>query len=144
MLAIDPGSEIGLMTRHSLVLFQVTTSQIWRGFELIPFVFLGVIGGVFGYYFIRFNIAYAKFRASDLADRPILEVTVVSLLTALVSYLIVYAKYVCLYLRAPSISNGNFRVPTSELVANLFSDCSTDPYSLCDRDHQSYVVFLLL
>lgn len=75
-----------------LVLFQVTASQVYRGFELIPFVFLGVIGGVFGHYFIRLNIAYAKFRASDLARGPIVEVAVVALLTALVSYLIVYAR----------------------------------------------------
>jgi chloride channel 3/4/5 len=74
------------------VLFQVTASQVWRGFELIPFVFLGIFGGIFGHYFIRLNIAYAKFRASDLSRSPILEVAVVSLLTALVSYLIVYAK----------------------------------------------------
>lgn len=70
----------------------MTASQVWRGFELIPFIFLGVIGGIFGHYFIRFNIAYAKFRSSDLSGRPILEVAVVALLTALVSYLIVYAR----------------------------------------------------
>lgn len=76
----------------SLVLFQVTASQIWRGFELIPFVMLGVFGGIFGHYFIRLNIAYARFRASELSRFPILEVTIVSLVTALISYLIVYAK----------------------------------------------------
>lgn len=80
------------LTSYRLVLFQVTASQVYRGFELIPFVFLGVIGGVFGHYFIRLNIAYAKFRASDLSRGPILEVAVVALLTALVSYLVVYAR----------------------------------------------------
>ena len=77
---------------RSLVLFQVTASQIWRGFELIPFAILGITGGVFGHYFIRSNIAYAKFRARELANHPILEVAAVSLLTALVSYLIVYTR----------------------------------------------------
>lgn len=74
------------------MLFQVTASQVWRGFELIPFVLLGVIGGVFGHYFIRLNIAYAKFRSAELSRRPISEVAVVALLSALVSYLVIYAK----------------------------------------------------
>lgn len=77
-----------------LVLFQVTASQVYRGFELIPFVFLGVIGGVFGHYFIRLNLIYAKFRAANFAGRPILEVIIVALITSLVSYLIVYARQV--------------------------------------------------
>jgi chloride channel 3/4/5 len=81
-----------LKSIHRLVLFQVTASQIWRGFELIPFVFLGIFGGIFGHYFIRLNIAYARFRASDLSRIPILEVTIVSLITALVSYLVIYSK----------------------------------------------------
>lgn len=74
------------------MLFEVTTSQVYRGFELIPFVLLGIIGGVFGHFFIKFNIAYAKLRASEFARWPILEVALVSLVTSLVSYLIVYAR----------------------------------------------------
>lgn len=86
------GARLLILHVIRLVLFQVTASQVYRGFELIPFVFLGVIGGVFGHYFVRLNITYAKFRASDLSRSPILEVAIVALLSGLASYLIVYAR----------------------------------------------------
>lgn len=101
-----------------LVLFQVTASQVYRGFELIPFVFLGIVGGVFGHYFIRLNIAYAKFRASDLSRGPILEVSVVALLTALVSYLVVYA-------RLAKFLRNHFRI-LSAVLQNTYNGASRD------------------
>lgn len=40
-----------------LVLFQVqSVGQVWRGFELVPWVGLGVAGGVFGAVFIRASV----------------------------------------------------------------------------------------
>ncbi|GJN90019.1 hypothetical protein Rhopal_003015-T1 [Rhodotorula paludigena] len=112
-----------------LALFEVTASQVWRGFELAPWLLLGLAGGVWGAWFIRLNEEWERLRrASGLKNWPVTEVGALALFTAVVSYLIVF-----------------MRVPASELVVNLFQDCSgVDPYGLCDSSNTSSVVFLLL
>ncbi|GAA5895612.1 uncharacterized protein JCM6883_001562 [Sporobolomyces salmoneus] len=112
-----------------LVLFQVTATQVWRGFELIPWLFLGVIGGIWGAWFIRLNSEWERLRrASGLGDWPVSEVAALALFTAIVSYLVVF-----------------MRIPSAELVNNLFSDCSSvDPYGLCDPSSSTSTVTLLL
>lgn len=101
-----------------LVLFQVTTTnQVWRGFELIPWLFLGACGGLWGAWFIRMNEEWERLRrASEMRNWRVTEVGILALLTAVVSYLMLL-----------------MRIPTSELVANLFQDCSAlDPLGLCE------------
>jgi len=103
-----------------LVLFQVqSVGQVWRTFELIPWVFVGLCGGIFGATFIRANIEYAKIRrSSGLVNHPIEEVLVVAGLTALISYLLLIT-----------------RLPTSQLVEALFQECSAsnvDVFSFCE------------
>lgn len=101
-----------------LVLFEVTTSQVWRGFELIPWTILGVLGGMWGAWFIHLNEVWERFRkASGLHRWPVTEVAALALFTAVVSYLVVF-----------------MRIPSSELVVNLFQDCSSavDTYGLCE------------
>ncbi|GAA5983957.1 hypothetical protein JCM5350_001806 [Sporobolomyces pararoseus] len=112
-----------------LVLFQVTATQVWRGFELIPWLFLGVIGGIWGAWFIRLNEEWERLRrASGLKNWPVSEVAVLALFTAIVSYLVVF-----------------MRIPSAELVNNLFSDCSSvDPYGLCDPASSTPTIVLLL
>ncbi|GAA5956912.1 hypothetical protein JCM3765_006638 [Sporobolomyces pararoseus] len=112
-----------------LVLFQVTATQVWRGFELIPWLFLGVIGGIWGAWFIRLNEEWERLRrASGLKNWPVSEVAVLALFTAIVSYLVVF-----------------MRIPSAELVNNLFSDCSSiDPYGLCDPSSSTPTIVLLL
>jgi chloride channel 3/4/5 len=78
-----------------LVLFEVTTSQVWRGFELIPWLFMGVCGGVFGHFFIRTNLEFARIRqVTVLRKYPILEVVGVAFVTALASYLVIFMRCV--------------------------------------------------
>lgn len=99
-----------------LVLYQLTASQVFRGFELIPWLFLGVAGGLWGTLFIRLNEEWERLRRrSGLAGWPVSEVAILALFTAVVSYLMTY-----------------MRVGTSELVLNLFSDCSQDQLGLCE------------
>lgn len=108
---IDPFST------GSLALFRVTASQVWRGFEFIPWLFLGVLGGLWGAFFVRINEGWERFRrSSGLGDWPVTEVAALALFTAVVSYLMVFT-----------------RITSSELVASLFQDCSEgDPYRLCE------------
>lgn len=115
-----------------LVLFQVqSVGQVWRTFELIPWVFVGLCGGIFGATFIRANIEYAKIRrSSGLVNHPIEEVLVVAGLTALISYLLLIT-----------------RLPTSQLVEALFQECSAsnvDVFSFCDSTKVLSTVVLLL
>ncbi|KJA28132.1 hypothetical protein HYPSUDRAFT_34482 [Hypholoma sublateritium FD-334 SS-4] len=114
-----------------LVLFQVTfVSDTWRLFELIPWITLGVIGGILGSLLIKLNVEIALYRRNSvLNDWPVLEVISVSAVTAAVSYLIVFA-----------------RVQTSELVANLFQECDSakgDYHGLCNPTATLENVFLL-
>lgn len=117
-----------------LVLFQVTNangSDTWRAFELIPWLSLGVMGGIIGTLLIRFNVRIALYRRkSNLAEWPILEVVCISAITAGISYLIVFS-----------------RVQASELVANLFQECDTnkgDYHGLCNPTAMWENVFLLV
>ena len=71
---------------HS-VLFYVEYNTPWMFFELVPFLLLGVIGGLVGTAFIRGNIAWCKFRKSSrLGQYPVIEVLLVALATALVAF----------------------------------------------------------
>ena len=81
---------------HS-VLFYVEYNNPWMFFELIPFLLLGVIGGLVGVAFIRANIAWCKFRkSSKLGQYPVTEVLLVALATAVLAFPNPYTVSSCL------------------------------------------------
>ncbi|KAK8379882.1 hypothetical protein O3P69_019710 [Scylla paramamosain] len=100
-----------------LVLFYVEYNKPWIFIELVPFILLGIIGGIIGTLFIKFNIRWCRYRkTSMLGQYPRLEVVVVTLITAAIAY-----------------HNPYTRMNTSNLIYLLFSQCgvaNTD--SLCD------------
>ncbi|KAF9031391.1 Cl-channel protein [Hymenopellis radicata] len=116
-----------------LVLFQVTSvfDDTWRAFELIPWLGLGILGGILGHFMIKLNVQIAVFRRNSyLHEWPVVEVVGVAALTSAISYLIVFA-----------------RVQTSELVANLFQECDPtkgDYHGLCNPTAMWENVFLLI
>lgn len=114
-----------------LVLYQVTYSSGWHGFEMVPFVILGITGGLYGGLFIRLNMKIAKWRkSSPWASYPVLEVLVVALLTALVNF-----------------PNKFTRVQSSELVYTLFAECNAitdDQFGICKTGIASGGVIVLL
>ncbi|KAH8828036.1 voltage-gated chloride channel [Flagelloscypha sp. PMI_526] len=91
-----------------LVLFQVTYDKDWHAYELLPFLFLGIFGGVFGAYFSKLNFRWSKHVRNKtwLKSHPILEVLLITLLTACLCFL-----------------NPYTRMGGTELVYNLFSEC---------------------
>lgn len=94
-----------------IVLYQVTYSSGWHAFELVPFILLGITGGLYGGLFIRGNMRVAKFYASDqnpLRNRPVLQVFLVAVLTSMINYVNVF-----------------MRAQTSELVSTLFAECAS-------------------
>ncbi|KAJ7173729.1 Cl-channel protein [Mycena filopes] len=115
-----------------LVLFQVTSgSDTWRAFELIPWLTLGVIGGILGSLLIKLNVEIALYRRNSVLNEwPVLEVVGVSAITAAISYLVVFS-----------------RVQASELVANLFQECDPnkiDYHGLCNPSAMWENIFLLV
>ncbi|KAJ7918813.1 Cl-channel protein [Mycena leptocephala] len=115
-----------------LVLFQVTNgSDTWRAFELIPWLTLGVIGGILGSLLIKLNVEVALYRRNSVLNEwPVLEVVGASAITAAISYLVVFS-----------------RVQASELVANLFQECDPtkiDYHGLCNPTAMWENVFLLI
>ncbi|XP_021378239.1 H(+)/Cl(-) exchange transporter 3-like isoform X2 [Mizuhopecten yessoensis] len=100
-----------------LVMFYVEYNEPWYLQELIPFIFLGALGGVFGSFFIKMNIRWCKFRKSSILGKyPIVEVLGVAFITALLSY-----------------PNEYTRKNSSELIRQLFSRCGPeDNTELCD------------
>ncbi|XP_052458360.1 H(+)/Cl(-) exchange transporter 5-like isoform X3 [Carassius gibelio] len=100
-----------------LVLFYVEFHTPWHLLELIPFVLLGIFGGLWGAFFIHANIAWCRLRKNTrLGHYPVIEVLVVTLLTALLAFPIEYT-----------------RMSSSELISELFNDCGLlDSSKLCN------------
>ncbi|XP_018325354.1 H(+)/Cl(-) exchange transporter 5 isoform X2 [Agrilus planipennis] len=101
---------------HS-VLFYVEYNKPWIFFELVPFIGLGIIGGVIATIFIKANIYWCRYRKySKLGQYPVTEVLVVTVITAVLAY-----------------PNPYTRMNTSQLIYLLFSQCGiSNSDSLCD------------
>ena len=117
-----------------LVLFQVTYHSGWHAFELVPFAVIGILGGLYGAIFLKLNMRINSWRASKsnpFLARPVLEVTVVALVTAIISYPVTF-----------------LRAQPSELVEYLFAECkdlADDYLGLCKSGiANTGVIFILL
>lgn len=114
-----------------LVLYQVTYSSSWHGFELVPFILLGILGGIYGGLFIKANMKVARWRKSTpWLPGPVTQVVLVACLTALINY-----------------PNHYMRAQSSDLVSNLFSECSKlrdDQFGLCKTGAASAGTIVLL
>ncbi|KAF7587527.1 hypothetical protein BBP40_007086 [Aspergillus hancockii] len=114
----------------NIVLYEVTYTRGWHRFEMIPFVILGIVGGLYGAFLIRLNMKVAQWRRSRSSSRPILEVVVVALLSALINF-----------------PNLFMRSQNSELVHSLFAECGNggeDPFGLCKTGAASVTTIALL
>ncbi|KAH9867809.1 hypothetical protein IAQ61_007113 [Plenodomus lingam] len=115
----------------NLVLYQVTYHSGWHDFELVPFAFLGILGGLFGGLFIKLNMGVAEWRKSrTYLKGPVNEVVLVSFITALVNYPIKF-----------------MRAQASELVHILFAECADlteDTLGLCKSGKANTGVITLL
>ncbi|KAI5928499.1 chloride channel [Camillea tinctor] len=115
-----------------LVLYQVKFASIWHGFEVVPFAFLGILGGIYGGLFIKLNMKVARWKksAASWLPGPLTQVVCVALLTALINY-----------------PNFYMREQSSELVSSLFKDCTVvldDPFGLCKTGAATAQTIILL
>lgn len=100
-----------------VVMFYVDYTRPWILFELIPFVFLGIMGGIVGTIFIKANIRWCQHRkVSKLGQYPITEVIIITLITAFLAF-----------------PNPYSRMNSSDLIKLLFNKCGiADVSDLCD------------
>ncbi|KAI0798565.1 Cl-channel protein [Irpex lacteus] len=112
-----------------LVLFQVTYDRDWHFFEIMFFVILGIFGGLYGAFMVKFNLQWMAFRRKHLADYPVLEAMALATLTAVIGY-----------------SNRFLRIDMTEMMSILFRECEGggDYDNLCQTSVQWSVAWSLL
>lgn len=117
------------------VMFQVDRALNWYWFEMIPFFFIGALGGVIGSVFIHYNVKWSKFRIHDrfVKRSPILEITIIVLITVLLQYPIPF-----------------LRLTNTEILALLFSECNNTGSNeevgealICNNDNISRAIIVL-
>lgn len=98
-------------------MFQVEYDRTWHFFELIFFVFLGVFGGLYGAFVIKWNLRVAAFRKKYLAKHPIAESVFLAALTAILCY-----------------PNMFLKINMTEVMEILFRECEGghDYNGLCE------------
>ncbi|KAK9323776.1 chloride channel [Lipomyces orientalis] len=111
-----------------LVLFQVISSRPFHKFELVPFILLGIMGGIFGGLFIKLNMRIARWRTgSRILGYPLVEVILLSLATAIINF-----------------PDPFSRLQNNILVFRLFQECNGNITSLCSPDNYGTTMVLLL
>lgn len=71
---------------------QITYQQDYHWFEIIPFIVIGVLGGLIGSLFIRCHFYLSGLRQRYWRQKPYIEIATVSCLTAAISYSSIYLK----------------------------------------------------
>ena len=89
-----------------LVLFQVSYDRDWHFFEIGFFILIGVFGGLYGAFVIKYNFQVQSFRRNHLAAYGLSEAVTLAALTALVGYF-----------------NKFLRIDMTESLEILFREC---------------------
>ncbi|KAK3339187.1 chloride channel, partial [Neurospora tetraspora] len=113
-----------------LVMFQVHYDRSWHFFEILFFILLGIFGGLYGAFVMKWNLRVQAFRKKHLTNYAILEATLLAAATAIVCY-----------------PNSFLRIDMTESMEILFLECegAEDYHGLCEKDHRfRNVVSLLL
>lgn len=111
-----------------LVMFQVHYDRTWHFFEVVFYIIIGVFGGLYGAFVIKWNLRAQAFRKKYLSKYALLEATLLATGTAIVCY-----------------PNMFLRIDMTESMEILFLECegSEDYNGLCDRQNRWSLVFSL-
>ncbi|KAK4126619.1 voltage gated chloride channel [Parathielavia appendiculata] len=113
-----------------LVMFQVKYDRSWHFFEVLFYIIIGVFGGLYGAFVMKWNLRAQAFRKKYLTNYAVLEATLLAVATAIVCY-----------------PNAFLRIEMTESMKVLFRECegAEDYHDLCDPDHRfGNVVSLIL
>ncbi|KAF2083472.1 hypothetical protein K490DRAFT_51589 [Saccharata proteae CBS 121410] len=111
-----------------LVMFQVKYDRDWHFFETIFYIIIGIFGGLYGAFVIKWNLRVQAFRKKYLAKYPIIEATSLALLTAVICY-----------------PNMFLRIDMTESMEILFLECEGghDYDYLCEKKNRWAMIFSL-
>ncbi|KAF2709096.1 voltage gated chloride channel [Pleomassaria siparia CBS 279.74] len=111
-----------------LVMFQVQYDRSWHFFEILFYLIIGVFGGLYGAFVIKWNLRVQAFRKRYLGQYPIIEAVTLAVLTAVICY-----------------PNMFLRIDMTESMEILFRECEggQDYDELCDRQHRWTMIFSL-
>ncbi|CAN6610445.1 anion/proton exchange transporter Gef1p [Trichomonascus vanleenenianus] len=110
-----------------IVLFSVKYDRDWHYFEIIPFIVLGVFGGVYGIFTSKWNLRAQAFRKKYISKYAVEEATFLAAITALICYF-----------------NQFLRVDMTESMQRLFRECENNDDELCDKPSITLCVSLLM
>nr|POE72255.1 putative chloride channel protein [Quercus suber] len=112
-----------------LVMFTVKYDRVWHFFELPFYIVVGIFGGLYGEFVMKWNFRAQAFRKRYLSQYPILEATLLALFTAIICY-----------------PNKFLRIDMTESMEILFLECEGghDYNELCDTAKRWFIVFSLL
>ena len=104
-----------------LVMFQVHYDRSWHFFELIPFIMIGIFGGLYGAFVIRWNLRAQAFRKKYLTKFAVPEAVLLAGVTAIICY-----------------PNMFLRIDMTENMEILFRECEggLDYDGLCEKENR--------
>jgi chloride channel 3/4/5 len=112
-----------------LVMFQVKYDRSWHFFEVVFYIIIGIFGGLYGAFVIKWNLRAQAFRKKYLTKYAVLEATLLAFGTAIICY-----------------PNVFLRIDMTESMEILFLECEgTEDYKgLCDADKRFMNILSLL
>ncbi|KAF1816910.1 chloride channel protein [Eremomyces bilateralis CBS 781.70] len=110
-----------------LVMFTVKYDRDWHFFEVFFYIIIGIFGGLYGAFVIKWNLRVQAFRKKYLVNYPILEATILAAFTALVCY-----------------PNMFLRIDMTESMEILFRECEGHDYEgLCEASNRWRMILSL-
>ncbi|KAK1521992.1 voltage gated chloride channel [Colletotrichum costaricense] len=102
-----------------LVMFQVHYDRSWHFFEIVFYIILGIFGGLYGAFVMKWNLRAQAFRKKYLSKYAIAEATILAAGTAIICY-----------------PNVFLRIDMTESMEILFLECegAEDYHGLCEPD----------
>ena len=112
-----------------LVMFQVHYDRSWHFFETVFYIIIGIFGGLYGAFVIKWNLRVQAFRKKYLGQHAVLEATLLAACTALVCY-----------------PNVFLRIDMTESMEILFLECegAEDYQGLCDAPNRMWNIASLI
>lgn len=106
-------------------MFQVKYDRGWHFFETLFYLVIGIFGGLYGAFVIKWNLKMQVFRKKYLAAWPITEAVTLAVFTAIICY-----------------PNMFLRIDMTESMEILFQECEGghDYNRLCDRDQRWHMI----
>lgn len=111
-----------------LVMFQVRYDRSWHFFEVVFYIIIGIFGGLYGAFVIKWNLRAQAFRKKYLTKYALLEATLLATGTAIVCY-----------------PNMFLRIDMTESMEVLFLECEggEDYNGICEKENRWRMVLSL-